>query len=258
MVVKVSILGSSSKGNCTFIATNKTKLLVDVGFSPRQTAKRLLTIGESLENIDAVVISHEHSDHVNGLVSLLKKYNVVTYVGDATYEAMAEKPLLKKRESIRVGESFQLGDLKISPFSIPHDAADPLGFTLEAEGLKISHVTDLGFVTELVRHRMKASDIIILESNHDLELLRLSPYPWVVKQRIMSKHGHLSNESVGKFFEEHFDGKANYICLAHLSEHNNDPGIARMVAEKALEKKGFNTKNLILASGSSPSPLICL
>ena len=236
MAVTVSVLGSSSSGNCTFIATSRVKLLVDVGFSRTQIAKRLVAIGEALEDIDALIISHEHSDHVKGLASLLKKYDILTFVGEATYESLSLQPVLKKRESIRPGESFQVGDLKISPFSIPHDAADPVAFTLEAEGLKISHVMDLGVITELARYRMEASDVLVLESNHDLEMLRLSSYPWAVKQRIMGRHGHLSNESVGKFFEEDFDGKAGNILLAHLSENNNHPDLARMVARKALEK----------------------
>jgi len=258
VAVTVSVLGSSSSGNCTFIATSRVKLLVDVGFSRTQIAKRLLAIGEALEDIDALIISHEHSDHVKGLSSLLKKYDILTFVGEATYESLSFKPVLKKRESIRAGESFQVGDLKISPFSIPHDAADPLAFTLEAEGLKISHVMDLGFITELVRYRMEASDVLVLESNHDLEMLRLSSYPWAVKQRIMGRHGHLSNESVGKFFEEGFDGKAGNILLAHLSENNNHPDLARMVARKALEKRGFKLSRLFMARRSSPSPVIRL
>jgi len=258
VAVTVSVLGSSSSGNCTFIATSRVKLLLDVGFSRNQIAKRLVAIGEALEDIDALIISHEHLDHVKGLASLLKQYDILTFVGEATYEALTIKPVLKKRESIRAGESFQVGDLKISPFSIPHDATDPLAFTLEAEGLKISHVMDLGFITELVRCRMEASDVLVLESNHDLEMLRLSSYPWAVKQRIMGRHGHLSNESVGKFFAEDFDGKAGNIFLAHLSENNNHPDLARMVARKALEKRGFNLSRLFMARRSSPSPVIRL
>ena len=256
MAVTVSVLGSSSSGNCTFIATGRVKLLLDAGFSRAQTAKRLLAIGETLEDIDALVISHEHSDHVKGLAGLLKTCDILTFVGDATYEALSLKPVVKRRECLRAGESFQIGDLTISPFSVPHDAADPLAFNLEAEGVKISHVTDLGVLTELVRRRMAGSDLLVLESNHDLEMLRLSPYPWAVKQRIMSRHGHLSNESVGKFLEEDFDGKAAYILLAHLSENNNHPDIARMVAAKALGKKGFDLENLLLASRSDPSRVI--
>lgn len=256
MALTVSVLGSGSSGNCTFIATSRVKLLLDAGFSRAQTVKRLLAIGESLEDIDALIISHEHTDHVKGLASLLKKYDILTFVGEATYEALSLKPVLKRRECLRAGESIQLGDVKLSPFSIPHDAADPLAFTLEAEGLKISHVMDLGVLTQLVRRRMAGSDILVLESNHDLEMLRLSAYPWAVKQRIMSRQGHLSNESVGKFFEEDFDGKAGHVLLAHLSENNNHPDIARMAVSKALRKRGFAVDNLLLASQCGPSPVI--
>lgn len=256
MAVRVSVLGSGSSGNCTLVATGRVKLLLDAGFSRAQTARRLLAIGESLEDVDALVISHEHTDHVKGLAGLLKSRDIVTFIGDATYEALSLKPVLKRRECLRAGESFQLGDLKITPFPVSHDAADPLAFNLEAEGVKISHVTDLGVLTRLVRRRMAGSDLLVLESNHDLEMLRLSPYPWAVKQRIMSRHGHLSNESVGEFLEEDFDGKAGYILLAHLSENNNHPDIARMVAGKALEKRGFDLDKLLLASRSGPSRVI--
>ena len=258
VAVTVSVLGSGSSGNCTFVATGRVKLLLDAGFSRAQTARRLLAIGESLDDIDALVISHEHTDHVKGLAGLLKTCDIRTFIGDATYEALSLKPVMKRRERLRAGEPIHLGDLKITPFSVSHDAADPLAFNLEAEGVKISHVMDLGVLTELVRQRMAGSDLLVLESNHDPEMLRLSPYPWAVKQRIMSRHGHLSNENVGKFFEEDFDGKAAHILLAHLSENNNHPDIARMVAAKALGKKGFDLENLLLASQSGPSRVIRL
>ena len=129
---------------------------------------------------------------------------------------------------------------------------------LEAEGIRVGHVTDLGYMTELVMHRLKCCDVIVLESNHDLEMLKVGPYPWHLKQRIMSRQGHLSNEIVGRFLEDEFDGKAQYIILAHLSENNNHPDIARMVAAQSLEPRGFDLGNLQVASKSSPSPLIHL
>ena len=151
---------------------------------------------------------------------------------------------------------FQLKDLKISPFSIPHDAVDPLGFTLEAEGIKIAHVTDLGYMTELVIQKLTGCDVIVLESNHDLEMLKVGPYPWFLKQRIMGREGHLSNEGASRFFSESFDGQARYIVLAHLSESNNHPDIARMVAAEALQPRGFDLEHLYLGSKTTPSPMI--
>ena len=256
MSLKISVLGSGSSGNCTFISTSKTKILLDAGFNRSQTIRRLNAIGESLEGIKALVISHEHSDHINGLASLLATHDIPVFTAEGTSEAVTAKFSLKKIEFIKAGQSFVVGDLKISPFSVPHDAVDPLAFILEAEGMRVAHVTDLGYMTELVVQRLRECDIIVLESNHDLEMLRVGPYPWFLKQRILSREGHLSNEMAGKFFSEHFDGRAQFIVLAHLSENNNHPDIARMVATEALVATAFNLENLLLASRATPSPVI--
>ncbi len=256
MSLKISVLGSSSSGNSTFISTNKTRILLDAGFSHAQTIKRLQTIGECLDNIDALIISHEHTDHTDGLGSLLRQHDIPVYIAGATYEALQPAISCNKVEWIKAGQSFWLDDLKVSPFSVPHDAADPLAFTFEADGMKIGHVTDLGYVTELVVQKLKGCDVIILESNHDLEMLKVGPYPWFVKQRIMSRQGHLSNEMTAKFITEAFDGQARYIVLAHLSDNNNHPGIARMIVTQALECKDFDLRNLLLASKTGPSPVI--
>ena len=256
MSLKISVLGSGSSGNCTFISTNKTKILLDAGLSRTQTGKRLRIIGESLEDIDGLIISHEHIDHVHGLDSLLAKQFIPLYIAEATSEFIQPEGSWGNIETIQAGHPFWLGDLKVSPFSIPHDAVDPLAFTFEAEGMKVGHITDLEYMTELVMKRLKGCDIIVLESNHDLEMLKVGPYPWFVKQRIMSRVGHLSNEMTGKFFDEEFDGRAQYVVLAHLSENNNHPDIARMVVTQALEKKGFALHNLLLASQDVPTTII--
>jgi len=254
--LKISVLGSSSSGNCTFISTPKTRVLLDAGLSRRQTLKRLKAIGEKLEDIDALLVSHEHLDHVAGLEQLLRARPVPLYISEETSEAIAAKTKVARVEQIKAGYPFLLGDLKITPFSVPHDAVDPLAFTFEAEGIKIGHVTDLGYMTELVIHRLRGCHVLVLESNHDLEMLRVGSYPWPVKQRIMSRMGHLSNEMTGKFFREEFDGQARHIVLAHLSENNNHPALARMVAAEALESRRFDIADLCLASRDVPTPTI--
>ncbi len=256
MSVKISVLGSSSSGNCTFIATSQARVLLDAGFNPTQTRKRLHAIGESLDAIDALIISHEHTDHVCGIPGILSKRRLPIYVGQQTHQAICPQISWEGLEFITAGQSFMVKDLKVSPFSIPHDAADPLGFTFEAEGVKVGHVTDLGYLTELVIQRLKDCDVMVLESNHDLEMLKVGPYPWSLKQRIMGREGHLSNEGAGQFFRDGFDGRARHIVLAHLSESNNHPDIARMVAVEALEPRGFDLQNLHLASRTAPSPMI--
>ncbi|MEW5974537.1 MAG: MBL fold metallo-hydrolase [Acidobacteriota bacterium] len=256
MSLRISVLGSSSSGNCAFIATHRTRILLDAGFSTTQIRKRLAQLGESLDSIDALVISHEHSDHISGLQSLTAKCNLPVFITPATLDAIRPRIEGLKPVLMQAGEPFEVGDLKVSPFSVPHDAADPLGFHFEAEGLKIAHVTDLGYFTELVVQRLRGSHVLVLESNHDLDMLRAAPYPWFVKQRIMSRHGHLSNEMAGRFFDESFDGLAQYIVLAHLSENSNHPQIAQVVAATALEKRAFKLQNLWLASKSAPTPMI--
>lgn len=258
MAVRISVLASSSSGNCTFISTSRTKILLDAGINPTQVIKRLNSIGESLDRIDALVISHEHIDHVSGLSGILSKKDMPVYITRESYEAIAPCHSCHRLEFIESGQPFSIRGLSICGFSIPHDAANPLGFCLEAEGFRIGHATDLGYLTELVVQRLKGCDVLVLESNHDLEMLKVGPYPWPLKQRIMSSQGHLSNEVVGRFLNEEFDGKAQHIVLAHLSESNNHPDIARMVAVQSLEPKGFDLGNLHVASKTSPSPMIHL
>jgi phosphoribosyl 1,2-cyclic phosphodiesterase len=254
--LRISVLGSGSSGNCTFIASSKTRILIDGGLSRRQTERRLASIGETLDRIGAIIISHEHADHILGLTNILARNDIPVYLADGAVEPLLAQARVPKIETIQAGHPFTIGDIQISPFSVPHDAADPLGFSLEIEGIKIAHTTDLGYLPELVLHHLKGCGIIVLESNHDLDMLKVGSYPWHVKQRIMSRHGHLSNEMTGKFLSEDFDGQARYIVLAHLSRHNNHPDIARLVASQALESRGFDLERLFLAVQDSPTPVI--
>lgn len=255
MSVRVCVLGSGSKGNSTWIATETTRLLVDAGLSRRETYARLAAAGERPESCTAIVVSHEHTDHVNGLKKLALDLECPIYITRATREAMQWDPKLQLCDYFGAGERFTIGDIGISPFAIPHDAADPVGFTFEAEGLKIGLVTDLGYITELVKQRLRGCHCLIFESNHDLEMLKIGPYPWHIKQRVMSRQGHLSNLATAEFLGETFDGGAQVLVLAHLSETNNHPEIARLTALEALSRRTASVPELHLAAQKHPTKM---
>src|SRR3984885_10246340 len=250
MAVSVSVLGSGSRGNCALIGTSTTRILVDAGLSGRETFKRLRALAdrsadrnhERAEEISAILITHEHSDHVAGLQRLAAKLNVPVFLTAPTHHAwnlaMRDEegviPELPKSEYFCAGRGFRVGDIEIMPFTINHDAADPVGFTFRAEGIKAGIATDLGCITENVKDSLRGCDVLVIESNRDTEKLRWGPYPWSVKQRVGSPDGHLSNQKLAKFLRDDYDGHASYIVLAHLSEQNNHPEMARKEAEEAL------------------------
>jgi phosphoribosyl 1,2-cyclic phosphodiesterase len=259
MGVSVSVLASGSRGNSAIVESSSTRILVDAGISCRETFKRLKAIDGDPHSLAAIVITHEHADHVYGLLVLARKLNVPVFVTGATHQAwvrgvrdaMGEPPDTQKIEFFSSGRSFQIGDIEIRPFTIPHDAADPVGFTFRAEGVKIGFVTDLGYMPASVCDHLRSCDVLVLESNHDLEMLRGGPYPWSVKQRVMSRVGHLSNEKLAEFFASDYDGNAAFIVLAHLSEQNNHPEIALRAAEKALGQRQTLLQNRILLAKQS-------
>lgn len=256
MSVRVAVLGSGSRGNSTLVASERTRLLLDAGFSRKETCARLAAVGEKAEGLDAIVVSHEHADHIQGLQGLALALKAPIYITRATHEAIRWDARLHVFEYFRAGEKFTIGDIEITPFTVPHDAVDPVAFTLEAEGVKIGVVTDLGYIPEIVKQHVRGCQGLIFESNHDLEMLRLGPYPWYVKQRVMSRHGHLSNHATSEFLGHDYDGAAAVLVLAHLSENNNHPEIARLSAEDGLARRnGSSRPELHLASQSSPSPL---
>ena len=269
MAVSVSVLASGSRGNCSLVATSSTRILVDAGLSGRETFKRLKALddrnddrngdrsNERVEEISAILITHEHSDHVAGLQRLATKLNVPVFLTAPTHHAWSravrdEKgaiPDLPKLEHFSAGRGFRVGDIEVMPFTIPHDAADPVGFTFRAEGVKIGFATDLGYMPTNVRDHLRGCSVLVMESNHDVEMLRSGPYPWSVKQRVMSRVGHLSNDALAEFFSSDYDGGAEYVVLAHLSEQNNHPEIARAAAEQALGgRQGLWHNRVLLAT----------
>ncbi len=248
MSIRVAVLASGSKGNSTLIATTRTRVLVDCGLSCRETFRRLQQAGEDLR-LDGIVISHEHSDHVNGLPVLARKTRASVYMTGPANDAWGracEDSDLDRLELFHAGCKFVIGDIEVTPFTIPHDAADPVAFTFCAEGVKIGIVTDLGYIPASVRQHVRGCDVLVIESNHDLEMLRIGPYPWTVKQRVMSRVGHLSNAALAEFFANDYDGSAAFVVLAHLSEQNNHPEIARRAAEAALQPRRSLLRNRLM------------
>jgi phosphoribosyl 1,2-cyclic phosphodiesterase len=267
MGVSVSVLASGSRGNSTIIASGKTRILLDAGISCRETFKRMKAIGEDPHTLSAILITHEHCDHVYGLRVLARKLNAPVFMTAPTHQAWVKTqrdedgdyPELQKLEFFFSGRGFHIGDIAITPFTIPHDAADPVGFTFRTEGIKVGVVTDIGYLPVSVIDHLRGCDALVLESNHDLEMLRGGPYPWSVKQRVMSRVGHLSNDALAEFFASDYDGRAAYVVLAHLSEQNNHPEIARRAAERALGPRRTLLQNrVLLAVQSEPTEPIRL
>ncbi len=328
-MVRFTVLASGSKGNSTVVSGGQTRILVDAGLSCRELFRRMRLAGEAPETLDAIIITHEHMDHIGGLAVTARKLGIPVYFTEATHrawmrwitprrqmtyaqwieqcrqqaaarqaEAALETDACECEESeaetgsasagsgsdgpaaaatapkadesakpdpawlpsvqyFQAGRPFQIGDISVSPFTIPHDAADPVGFVFQAEGVRMALATDLGYIPPNVKAQLRKVDLLLLESNHDLEMLRDGPYPWSVKQRVLSRVGHLSNEAAAEFLESSYDGQATYVILAHLSESNNLPDLARVTAERALAGYASLLANrLVLAAQNEPlSPI---
>ena len=330
----MTVLASGSKGNSTVVSSSRTRILVDAGLSCRELFKRMQAAGEDPRTLDAILVTHEHQDHVQGLAVTARKLGIPVYFTEPTHRAwvrwmtprkrltyadwlaqrkqqaeaaasseaalsaetalsaeaeekeafeeeqasaaalsqeseLAAKPETRREadpcalpggvEYFSAGQGFSVGDIAVTPFTIPHDAADPVGFVFEAEGIRIGLATDLGYMPANAAMRLRRCDVLMLESNHDLDMLRDGPYPWSVKQRVMSRVGHLSNHAAAEFLEESYDGQAEYVVLAHLSESNNLPELARISAERALrDHMSLLANKLLLATQEAPLESIVL
>jgi phosphoribosyl 1,2-cyclic phosphodiesterase len=370
--MRMTVLASGSKGNSTVISSGRTRVLVDAGLSCRELLRRMAIAGEDPATLDAILITHEHQDHVAGLAVLARRLRIPVFFTEQTHrawvrmltprttmtyakwldhlqqekaaraaatagaipsdelvsvsasaesreplenagtpdpaqleaiasvsaEAAAFDPNLNRSddpnaglelpqeeeegcdeaavaalpakeradptflpavEYFQAGKDFAIGDIEVSPFTIPHDAADPCGFVFEAEGIRMAVATDLGYVPPNVKSALKRIDVLLLESNHDLEMLRDGPYPWSVKQRVLSRVGHLSNAATAEFLARDYDGGAAYIVLGHLSESNNNPALALLAAEEAIGNRMTLLGNrILLAAQAEPLATICL
>jgi phosphoribosyl 1,2-cyclic phosphodiesterase len=339
-MMRMTVLASGSKGNSTVISSSRTRVLVDAGLSCRELLKRMSIAGEDPAQLDAILITHEHQDHIAGLSVLARRLNIPVFFTEPTHRAWvrmltprttmtyakwldhvqlekearaaavasrasdtavlegvsageavlprsddpnttlelpvdpdeeelcgpqsaaAQRPdptQLPAVEYFHAGTQFSIGDIDITPFTIPHDAADPCGFVFESEGIRMALATDLGYMPPNVKAALKRIDVLLLESNHDLEMLRDGPYPWSVKQRVLSRVGHLSNNATAEFLQKDYDGSAAWIILGHLSESNNAPELARLAAEQALGNHPTLLGNrVLLAHQASPLDPITL
>ena len=345
----MTVLASGSKGNATIVAAGRTTLLVDAGLSCRELLRRMAATGEDPAAISAILITHEHLDHVAGLAVLARRFGIPVFFTEATHRAwvrsmtprktmsygqwlenlqreraerngepfrvagdhlpahtvpagrardaredepgaesvvtlaaaagtVASEPepcepeetkssarfdpaLLPAVEYFQAGQRFSIGEIDVNPFTIPHDAADPCGFVFHArtESLRMAVVTDLGYVPPNVKLALRDADVLLLESNHDLEMLKDGPYPWSVKQRVLSRVGHLSNAATAEFLTRDYDGGAHTIVLGHLSEQNNLPDLARYAAEQAIgDRLSLLGNRIVLAGQETPLEPICL
>jgi phosphoribosyl 1,2-cyclic phosphodiesterase len=325
--MRMTVLASGSKGNSTVIASAETRVLVDAGLSCRELLKRMKMANEDPTALDAILITHEHQDHVAGLSVLARRLRIPVYFSEPTHRAwvrqmtprtnmtyaqwldhvLKEKEACASLDAVETGErdcceqtgsiqmeaasaegeeedateaaikrdpaslpaveyfqpgtNFCIGDLTIAPFTTPHDAADPCGFVIESatESIRMAIATDLGYMPPNVRSALQRIDVLLLESNHDLEMLKDGPYPWAVKQRVLSRVGHLSNDATAEFLARDYDGSAAYIVLGHLSETNNVPELALLSAEEAIRERGKLLGNrVLLAHQSEPLAAISL
>jgi phosphoribosyl 1,2-cyclic phosphodiesterase len=245
--MKFTVLGSGSTGNSVLISSGKTRVLVDAGLSAKETLRRISEVGEDCSTLDGVLITHEHGDHAGGLRVLMKYLSCPVFISGETKHAYfstrkGNDESLKRRDALKdktveieSSRDFRIGEIDFHPFSLPHDAVDNFGFVAESKGVKIATLWDFGHVTMLIKEKLRGCDGIVIESNHSKDMLKTCPlYSWDLKQRILSRMGHLSNEDLAEWLTADYDGSAAHIVLAHLSQQTNEPHLARLTAQTAL------------------------
>ena len=252
--MRFTVLGSGSTGNAVLISSEKTNVLVDAGMSAREILRRLGEVGVGHTQLDGILITHEHGDHAGGLRVLMSSVDCPVFISrpteDSYYDTRAggqngDSESSKRRAALRdrtveieSTREFRIGDIDFEPFSVPHDAADNFGFAAKKDGVKVATLMDFGHITDLIKQKLEGCDAIVVESNHSRDMLRAcSVYTWDLKQRIMSRTGHLSNEDLSDWLQNDFDGLARHVVLAHLSQRANEPHLARLMAETALQMR---------------------
>lgn len=259
MGITLSVLASGSRGNSIYVATERVRLLVDAGLSAREIERRLLSIGASPKNLNGIVLTHEHLDHVRGVGTLSRRYKLPIYLNELTHQRLPESVgRLGHKEEFVTGRSFCIEDITIHPFAISHDGVDPVGFTLANGAVKVGVCTDLGAATRLVHRHLEACSVLVLEANHDMEMLKDGPYPWPVKQRIKSRIGHLSNEQSVEVLLRVFSDNLQEVILAHMSETNNSSEMVLQTFTSALPRHMRDRLRITLALQDQPVDLITL
>jgi phosphoribosyl 1,2-cyclic phosphodiesterase len=276
--MKLTVLGSGSTGNAVLIVAGETRVLIDAGLSAREIVRRLALVGEDAARLSGIVVTHEHGDHAGGLRVLLKLIDCPVYISAKTREAYVSErfsvggrvdggeprrraAVLRDRvEEIESSKDFRVGEIDFHPFTIPHDAVDNFGFTATHDGVKVATLVDFGHITTLITERLRGCAAIVIESNHSRDMLKACDvYPWELKQRILSRLGHLSNEDIAEWIVNGFDGTARHIVLAHLSQRANNPYLAKISAEVALQERSplFHAETQItLSFPKEPTPWI--
>jgi phosphoribosyl 1,2-cyclic phosphodiesterase len=237
--MRVSVLASGSKGNSIFVEMDGMRFLVDAGISARQIQKGLATLAVDIASINGVFITHEHRDHIKGLVTLSRKYHLPIFTRSDTFRSMYCVQDIPQECFHDIGDFLRIGSVSVGAFNLSHDAADPVGYTIEGSQ-KFTVATDLGFVTSSVQAAMESSDVLVLEANHDPDMLKNGSYPWPLKRRIMSNRGHLSNSDAAWALVR-LKEKPPKVFLAHLSEKNNRPLLARDTVRDILTEQGMQT-----------------
>ncbi len=239
--ISVCLLASGSRGNAIYISDGKSRILIDAGLSGVEIERRMQSRGLDPKQLDGIVVSHEHSDHIQAVGVLSRRFKLPIYISAETYAtARGQLGRIDIAHSFSCGVPFLIGNLELHPFSISHDASDPAGFTVTSNGTRIGIATDLGIATTLVKTHLKACTALIIEANHDRTMLEQGPYPWPLKQRIQSRSGHLSNDDTTQLLKEVLHKHLTHVILAHLSEQNNTPEKARCTVAQALRETRVN------------------
>lgn len=248
--MRFSPLYSGSSGNCSVVSDGDTNILVDAGMPGKAVTDALNDVGIDPKRLSAIVVTHEHSDHIKGIGVLSRRYDIPVYANEKTWKSM--HPLIgniamKNIRTFVTGQNFYLGNVDIDPFPTSHDAADPVGYVFTAKGIRLVYMTDTGYVPEALREKAAGADLLFLEANHDVDMLKTGPYPFQLKKRILSEKGHLSNAAAGELLCRLYPSGVRRVILAHLSKENNTERIAYNTVRDALLNNGIPEKDCFLA-----------